>query len=308
MTVLAVTPPTPPNANAERAMFVWVGTAGGSSDPLASDAKMQSLLNFCSTNGVNLLFLDIWGYLGGGNWSTAHYQSVQKFIHFAHASGILVYALAGNTDWAHNQQWVMANITRRIAEYQAIANASSTTNINGSFDGVMLDVEYWTVPGYTDTEVLGLIDLVKAMKRMLNIPVGCFLSQWQADPASAALTCTYAGDTALEGLLIMRNVDCVAVGCYSNNGGGTTGTTQIAMFQKWFDDAAVPGAGRNTGAWCCSITDSGQPAGTSYSGETKATMEANHTAISGAFCAAPNTNAVFRGQCVQAYTSYSAMS
>jgi hypothetical protein len=303
MAVSAVTPPTPPNVNAERAMFVWVGTPGNSNDPLSTDARMQSLLNFCAANGVNLLFLDMWGYLGGGNWTTARYQAVQKFIHYAHASGILVYALAGNTDWAHNQQWVMANITRRIAEYQAIADASSTTNISGAFDGVMLDVEYWVTPSYTETEVIGLIDLIKSMKRMLNIPVGCFLSQWQADPASDALTCTYAGDTALEGLLIMRNVDCVAVGCYSNNS-----TTQISMFQKWFDDAAVPGDDRNTGAWCCSITDSGQPAGTSYSGGTKATMETNHATISAAFCAAPNTNAVFRGQCVQAYTSYSAMS
>lgn len=308
MSVSAVTPPTPQNNNMDRAMFVWCGAAGSSGDPLATDAKIQSLLNFCSANGVNVLFLDIWGYLGGANWSTVHYQTVQKFIHYAHASGILVHALCGNTDWPHNQQWVMTNITRRIAEYNALASSSSATYIDSGFDGVMLDVEYWTVTGYTATEVIGLIDMVKAMKAVLNMPIGCFLAQWQADGASAALTVTYNGDTGLEGLVIAHHVDFVAVACYSNNGGGTNGAAQISMFQNWFNDLAQTGVDRNTGAWCCSITDSGQPAGTSYSGETKATMEQNHTAISTQFTATPNTNAVFRGQAIQAYASYSGMS
>lgn len=308
MAVNAVSPPTPPNGDLERAMFVWVGTPGSAGDPLSTDAKMQSLLNFCSTNGVNVLFLDIWNYLGGANWTTARYQSMQKFIHYAHASAIQVWALAGNTDWGKNQQWVMTNVVRRLAQYQALANSSSTTNIGAAFDGVMLDCEYWTLPGYDATDVVGLVDLMKSMRRTLNIPVGCFTSQWQADPASAALTVTYDGDTALEGLILARNADAVAVACYSNNGGGSSGSTQIAMFQAWFDDEAVPAANKNRGAWCCSITDSGQPAGTSYWGGTKALMEQNHTAISNAFTGAPNTNAVFRGQAVQAYASYASMS
>lgn len=308
MTVTAVTPPTPPNSNLDRSMFVWCGTAGSAGDPLSTDAKIQSLLNFCASNGINLLYLDIWGYLGGGNWSTAHMQTVQKFVHYAHASGIQVWALAGNTDWQHNQQWVMNNIVRHLVQYQALSNSSSTTNIDASFDGVMLDVEYWTVPGYTSAEVVGLIDLVKATKRVLNMPVGCCMSQWQADSTSAALTVTYDGDTALEGLIVSRNVDAVAVMCYSNNAAGTDGATQIAMLQNWFNDASVTGSDRNHGLWCVSLTMTGQPAGQSYSGETKAKMEQNHTAISTAFTATPNTNACFRGQGVQDYASYSGMS
>lgn len=309
MTVNAVTPPTPPNSNLDRAMFVWVGTAGSSGDPLHTDAAMQSLLNFCSSNGPNVLFLDIWGYLGGGNWTTAHYQTVQKFVHYCHASGIRVWALAGNTDWAHNQQWVMANIVQRIAEYEAVAgNPSSTAYTESHFDGVMLDVEYWTVTGYTATEPVGLIDLVLAMKRILNLPVGVFLTQWLSSTASGALSITYNGDTGPEGLVIMHHVDAVAVACYSNNNGGTTGSTQISMLQPWFNDASAIGAGKNCGMWCTSLTDSGQPAGESYSGETKATMEQNHTAISGSFTASPNTNACFRGQAIEQYSSYSTMS
>jgi hypothetical protein len=146
------------------------------------------------------------------------------------------------------------------------------------------------------------------MKRVLNLPVGCCMSQWQADPASAALTVTYNGDSDLEGHIVARNVDAVAVMCYSNNNAGTDGAVQIAMFQHWFDDASLAGADRNNGLWCCSLTMTGQPAGQSYAGETKAKMEQNHTAISAAFTAAPNTNAAFRGQGIQDYASYSGMS
>src|SRR5271166_6687532 len=66
MTVSAVTIPTPPNNNLDRAMFVWLGTAGSSQDSLSSATNMQNLLNWCSSKGANLLFLGMWGYLGSG--------------------------------------------------------------------------------------------------------------------------------------------------------------------------------------------------------------------------------------------------
>lgn len=305
MSVSAVTPPTPPNSNLDRAMFTWVGTAGSSGDPLSSDSKMQSLLNWCSSNGVNLLFLDMYGYLGGGNWTTAHYQTVQKFIHYAHASGIAVWGLAGNTNWGQDQQWVLGNIVRPFMQYQALADSASSTYIDGAFDGFMLDVEYWTVQGYTSADPIGLCDLVTAMKRIMNVPVGCFLTQWLA--TSSGLSITYNGNSNYEGLVILDVVDVVAVACYSNNSGGTTGSTQISMLQPWFNEGSSTGVAKNRGMWCTSLTDSGQPTGESYSGESKATMESNHTAISSNFTASPNTNASFRGQAIEDYASYSQM-
>jgi hypothetical protein len=262
---------------------------------------MQSLLNFCSSKGVNVLFLDIWGYLGGGNWSTAHFQSVQKFLHYAHASGIRVMALAGNTDWGVNQQWVARNIVRNLAQYQALADSASSTMDGASFDGVMLDCEYWT-GAYSATDVIGLCDLMQSMRTVLNLPVGCFTTQWLADSASAAITVTYKGVTQLEGLHLMDNSDFLAVGCYSNNS-----TTQIGMFQNWFDYAAQPG--RNFGLWCGSETLSGLGSLSYWTGApgALATLDAANTAISNAYTAAPNTNAVFRGQSIHAYSSYSSM-
>jgi hypothetical protein len=286
-------------------MFVWCDSAGSSGDPLSTDLKQQSLLNFCSAKGINVLFLDIWGYLGGGNWTLAHAETMQRFIHYAHASGIRVMALAGNTDWGVNQQWVMGNILRNLAQYQSIGNVQGGTSslVYGQFDGLMFDCEYWTA-SYSSTDVVGLCDLMNASRRILNMPVGCFTTQWLADSASAAISVTYNGVTQLEGLHLMDHSDFVVVGCYSNNS-----TTQTAMFANWFNYASQPGSQRNFGLWCGSETLSGLGTLSYWTGSAGAlaTLNTSLTAISSAYVAAPNTNASFRGNSVHAYSSYSQM-
>lgn len=303
MTVSAVSIPVPPNSNMDRSMFVWCGAAGSAGDPLATDLKTQALLNFCSTKGVNVLFLDIWGYLGGGNWTNPRFQSMQKFIHFAHASGIRVMALAGNTDWGVNQQWVARNIVRNLAQYQIMQDSASPTLDGAGFDGVMLDCEYWTGT-YSEVDVIGLCDLMNFMRTALQLPVGCFTTQWLADPSSSAIPVTYNGVSQVEGLHLIDNSDFVAVGCYNNSS-----ATQIGMFQRWFDYASLSGAKRNFGLWCGSETLQGFGSLSYWTGSAGAltAMEAAHTAVSSSFTAAPNTNASFRGQAVHAYSSYSQM-
>jgi hypothetical protein len=300
MTVSAVTIPTPPNGDMDRAMFVWVPQVGGATDPMGSDANMNSLLSFCSSNGVNVLFLDIWVYLGGGNFSTTHAQTFQKFIHFAHASGIRVLALTGNSDWGHNQQWVMTNIVKNLAQYQAYC-ASNSTNTEGYFDGVILDAEYWTVSGYTSVEPAGMCDLMRAMRSVLNIPVGFAPTQWLADGTSAALSFAYNGVTQLEGLHLMDNADFCVVQDYYNNS-----TQQISQFDNWYNYAKT--SGKNLGLYCTSLTDSGFGTASYWTGAAgaKATMETNHTTISNNYTAA-GTDASFRGQAIEQYASYKSM-
>jgi len=304
MTVSAVSIPSPPNGNESYSMFVWVPQVGGSSDPMSSDTNMQNLLNFCSTNGINVLYLDIWVYLGGSNFSTSHAQVFQKFIHYAHASGIRVYALAGNNDWGQNQQWVFGNIVKNIAQYNAYC-VNNSTNTFGSFDGVVLDAEYWTQSGgYTSTDVVGMCDLIKAMKTALNLPVGFCPAVWLADPTSAALTVTYDGYTGLEGQALMTVADFCCVQTYYNNS-----TTQISTFQNWFNFASQTGLGYNFGLYCVSLTDNGFGSQSYWTGVAgaKATLTAAQTAISNAFTGSPNTNAAFRGNCVEQYFSYKQM-
>lgn len=296
-------PPSPQNSNMDRAMFVWIPQVGGANDPLASDASQNALLGFCGANGVNVIFLDIWRYLGGGNWSAANQSVMKKFCAVAHASGIRVMALAGNSDWGQNQQWVMRNIIKPIEQFNSMGEMVSTTYEGGWFDGLMFDVEYWTVPGYTAADPQGLCDLMIAARRFLNIPVGCFATQWLADGASAALSFSWNGGVSqLEGLNLMEAADFVCVGCYNNNS-----ATQIGMLSHWFSYASQ--SGKNFGLWCGSETGQGLGAQSYWTGAAgaKATMETAHTAISAAYMVAPNTNASFRGQSIDAYASYSLM-
>lgn len=302
MTVnVLASPPSPQNSNMDRAMFVWVGTVGSANDPLSTDAKQNTLLSFCSTNGVNVIFLDIWTYIGGANWSAANRDTLKKFVSVANASGIRVLALTGNSDWGHNLQWVGKNIVKRISEFNTMGRALVSTSYEGArFDGVMFDVEYWTVGGYSSqAELPGLLDLMKSTRQALSVPVGCFSTQWLVSSGSAQ-SVTYGGVTQYEGYHMMDVADHIALACYSNNGGGTSGSTQIGMMQAWMDYAT--GSVGKAGLWCGSEIASGS---LGYAGETKATMESNHTAISNQFAVTGSLS--FRGQCVDPYADYSKM-
>lgn len=299
MTVNALSsPPSPQNSNMDRAMFVWVGTVGSANDPLSTDAKQNTLITFCGNNGVNVLFLDIWTYLGGGNWSAANRDTMKKFIAVCHASGIRVMALTGNSDWGHNLQWVGKNIIKRIAEFNSAGESVATTYEGAWFDGVMYDVEYWTVGGYNaQAELPGFLDLMRSTKQVLGIPVGCFSTQWLVT-SGAAQSCTYGGVTQLEGYHLMDVADHVAVACYNNSG-----STQISMMQASMDYAT--GSVGKAGLWCGSETGTGL-GNQSYNGGTKATMETQHTLVSAQFAVTGSLS--FRGQCIDAYASYSTMS
>jgi hypothetical protein len=197
----------------------------------------------------------------------------------------------------------MTNIVKNLAQYNSMANDTTTSNDGGKFDGVMLDVEYWTVGGYdAQVQVPAFCDFMASMRKVLDIPVGCFASQWQILDGSGQ-SVTYKSKTALEGVHLMDNSDFVCVACYSNNNNGTDGAVQITMFQPWYDYAKAEG--RNFGLWCGSETI-GPASGQTYYGKTKTVMEQNHTAISNAFRS--TTNAAFRGQAVHDYKNYSAMS
>lgn len=282
-------------------MFVWVGTVGSTNDPLRTDTTQNALLTFCANNGVNVLFLDVWMYLGGTNWSSSNRDTMKKFVSVANASGIRVMALAGNSDWSHNLQWVGKNIVKRIAEFNTAGRSIPNASYEGAqFDGVMYDVEYWTVAGYdSQVELPGLLDLMKTSKQVLNVPVGCFVSQWQIIPGAGQVV-TYNGVTQLEGYHVLDNTDHVAVACYSNNSGGTDGATQIAMMQPWMD--YVTNSVGKASVWCGSEVASGS---LGYAGETKSKMEQNHTAISSVFATTGSLS--FRGQCIDPYSDYAKM-
>lgn len=296
--------PVPPNSNMSRAMYVWVGSTA-LLDPIDVDADQQSLLNFCGTNGINVLFLDMWRYLGGSNWTAAKVARVKLFLDAAHRSGIKVYALAGDLGWATVQQWVMKNIVEPLMAYNAMCTKPSE-----QFDGMMLDVEYWQdETAYPPSVHLpGFCDLVKAIKQRSDgeLSVGCFSAFYLKDNTSTRAAVTYNGKSAQDGEHMMDACDFVVVGAYRDHaadGGAEVGPGQISLFQPWYDYASQEG--KNIGLYCGSETISITPAYITYHGATKATMETEHTLVSNAFKV--DANAVFMGQAVHSYDGYKVM-
>lgn len=297
--------PVPPNSNLARGMFVWVGSTPAS-DPLDTDSDQQALINFCgSTNvGCNLIYLDIWRYLGGANWTAAKVTRMKQFLDVAHRSGIRVYALCGDLGWAVNQAWVMKNIVEPIIAYNALSTKTSE-----QFDGLCLDVEYWADEAQYPpaTNLPGLCDLMNAIRTRADrkISVGCFAAFYLKDNSGTRPPVAYNGKWAQDGEHMMDAADFVIVGSYRNHAAdnGTDGPGQVTLFQPWYDYAGAQA--RNIGIFAGSETTNVAPAYITYYGMTKAQMEAQHTVISAAFQVP--ANAAFIGQAVHSYDGWKAM-
>jgi len=300
MAVNPVTPPIPQNSNVIRAMYNYLSP----DNTIDTDPHLQTLLNFCSSNGANVIFQDIYSYLGGANWTAAKLLRMQTAVNNMHLSGIKVYAYAGNTDWGKNQQWVQKNIIYPFMKYQDLASTNTRM-----FDGMHLDIEYWTDAGQSaDVACPQLCDLGRNIRKTIGLPVSCFAAFYLKDTSGTRPSFSYQGKTAQDGEFLMDNFDQVVVGAYRNhaNDNGTDGPGQISFFQPWYDYQNQ--AGKNVGVLCASECANISPAYTTYFGMTRTAMEAQHALISSAFSPSPSTNSVFLGQAIDSYSSWSAMS
>ncbi len=303
MAVTPVTPPIPQNSNLARAMYVW--------NPLSAidtDSHLQTLLNFCSANGANVIFIDFYSSLGGANWTAARLLRMQTALDNMHKSGIRVYALSGDISWPYNQQWVLKNLIQPFMKYQALATSPTMR-----FDGWSFDIEYWTDANQQASVACPQVcDFVRAVQKITGLPVGVFAAFYLKDNTGMRPSFSYQGKTAQDGEFLMDNADFVVIGAYRNHAqdNGTDGPGQISLFQPWYDYAKQ--VGKNIGLYCGSETQNQQPAYITYFGMTKAQMEAQHTLISQAFTPAGTIAApigsVFMGQAIDEYVSWSAMS
>jgi len=293
MSVNPVNAPVPPNSNYVRSMFVW-----GAINEINNDNKKQDLLDHCEDHGINVLFLDIWGAIGGSNWSTNSKNNLAEFIDAAHQSGIQVHALAGNVDWGGNHSWVAKNILQPIAKYQAMHNSSFPKSL---FDGLIFDVEYWTnETSYPpSTHLPGLLDLVDASRHRLNIPVGVFAAFYLKDDNGNRSDVSYRGKSAQDGEHMMDHCDYVVVGAYRDSA-----SAQIDLFDPWYDYAS--GSGKNHQLYCGLETINISPSYITYYGDSKSSMESEQTTVSNQFQVTGNS--VFLGAAIHNYDGHKAMS
>lgn len=286
--------PVPANSNAHRAMFAWV-TATASQDPLDTDNDQQNLLNFCGTVGCNVVYLDMWRYLGGSNWTAAKVARMKLFIDAANRSGIQVMALAGNFDYGQNHAWVMKNVVEPVIAYNLLCTKSSE-----QFDGIILDVEYWTDEvAYPPADHLpGLCDLVKAIKVRTNLRVGLFSAFYLKDSSSTRGAITYNGKSAQDGEHMMDVADFVVVGAYRD-----TASAIQDVFQPWYDYASQ--SGLNLQLVCGVETTDVSPSSITFYGQGKAAMETQLASVSGTYSVTGNSS--FVGFSVHSYDGWKAM-
>lgn len=299
MSVQTVAAPTPLNNNLARALFVWTANDGSSNDVLSTDAKIQALLDHCATYGVNVLFFGIYPYIGLSSWTGVRAQRLQLLLERCHQSGIQVHALAGDVGWGTAHKWVVENILLPLRRYQDMSTAQQR------FDGVCLDVEYWTDEGTypASTNLPGLLTLVRKFRDVLGVAVGCFTTFWLKDSTETRADVSFMGKAAQDGEHFMDYCDYVVVGCYYENSTG-----QIDRFQPWYDyakDTVQPG--RNVGLYCGSECQDGlSPETLSYWEEGRAAMETAHASVSSQFYV--NADSVFLGQAIHDYEHHASMS
>lgn len=293
------TPPNPPNSDAHRAMFFWSGSPT-SADPLDTDTEVNSLITFCGTVGCDYLFLDIWRYLGGTNWTATKVNRMKVVLDGLKRSGIRVLALCGDLGWGTNQAWVMDNIVSAVEHYNAM-----TTKTSEQFDGLMLDVEYWsdenTYPASTNCP--GLCELVRAIKnRNPDMIVGLFAAFGLAAADRPAIT--YNGKTQADGFHFMDVADIIVVGDYRNTAADNGSQIGIISCHVPWDDYATE-EGREFQLFVGVETINIQPSYITFYGMGKAAMETQLTLVSNQF--KDTTHSSYMGACVHSYTGWSAM-
>jgi len=313
MTVTAVTPPVPANGDIERCMTAWSGTS-----PITGDTACQNVLNFCSSQNVNLVFLDMWGYLGGSNYSTTNVGYVQKFCQYAHLSGIRVMALAGKSDWGKSSiyTWVLQNILQKLQKYQ-----SACVEPYQMFDGIAFDVEYWTdSQQQASVACPGLCDLMNTTRQILHMPggadfkVGCFASFFLKDAGGTGSRATFSfqGKTAQDGEFLMDNSDFVVVMDYRNHAAdnGTDGPGIDTLHAPWNTYATgsfvgAPAIAAKAKLYVGVETINVSPAYTTFYGMAKSAMETELTTVSGTYRVSGGR--AYYGACVDSYDGWKAM-
>lgn len=284
----------PPLVTATRAMFAWLAP----DDPLDTDEHQDALLAFCATNDVTTLFLDMYLYLGSSNYSAPHVARMQRFIGLAHAQGLAVHALAGNTDyWDPTvQPWVMTNIVGNIATY----NAAST--VSERFDGLIYDVAYWSVPVDQAAACQGLCDLVDSSRVALVLPVGVFAPFFLKDNTATRPLILVNGTLAQDGVHLMDTADYVTVGCSRDTAAfnvpdGVDGI--IGVFTPWTDYAVT--VARDL--WANVETTATAPPYTTFFGESAAAMSAQLALVDTGFLSV----AEYLGSSVHSYDGWRVM-
>lgn len=121
--------PTPDGDNI-RAIWLYSGTIFNTAP------TSQDVLDFCAREGINRIYCGAYGIWALG--TSGQKDNLRTFVAVAHASGIRVEALCGDTAWQNNP----ALVRTRIDQILALHNATPGTT-EDDFDAIHFDCEFW---------------------------------------------------------------------------------------------------------------------------------------------------------------------
>lgn len=125
-----VDPWPPPDGDDVRAIWLYPGALFDTAE------ASQAALDFCAREGVNRIYCSGYSIWALGNETQKSH--LRAFTSTAHASGIRVEALCGDTNWQNNP----ATVRTRIDQILALQNATPG-DPQDDFDAVHFDCEFW---------------------------------------------------------------------------------------------------------------------------------------------------------------------
>lgn len=199
----------PARAGTETVHGLWVWDFY---EALSTPEQRERLLNVAGNNGINLLFI------GTNQTLPRHPSDYEALIRNAHQAGIRVFALAGKSDWAleQNHRHVLAHV-QQVMDY----------NLNypsAPFDGIQLDIEPYTLPDFSaNTERISrqLLQVLKASSELAaesnaGLELNAAIPFWYAS-GEKPVVLDYGGERKPLSHHVLDLVDTVSIMAYRNN-------------------------------------------------------------------------------------------
>lgn len=214
-------------ATAPLAMWVW-----NTSELLESSENTRRLFEFCARQNISDIYLAIELERSGGDglFTIASPQGYHTFLERAHQKGLRVEALAGDPEWAVDE-----NHRQALAAVRAVVGFNRVAPQGARFDGIHLDVEPYVLAGFADrvyqkqllTQFLEMIAQCAALARSEgHLAVSCDVPWWfyPADSEGRkALTVTFGGTAETVGEHLTDLLASVTIMDYHNEADGAGG-------------------------------------------------------------------------------------
>ncbi len=242
---------------APRSMWVW-------------EQPSPEIVDFAVERGIDVLYLN-----AAPGFSSQ--QGFSEFIALANTSGIEVWALAGDPQWAIDSSPMLA-WADEVAAF-------------GQFVGLSIDVEPWALSGWSSSKdrrkiIRSYLAGLDAVSNRNALPVNAAVPFWFDDRA-------YGKRTKLIDE-VMRRVDAVSVLAYRDTASGPDGIIELTSYE------VQRGAELGVDVVIAVETDAVAPDKVTFAEEGVAAMEAELALVEAAYAGSPG----FAGLAIHHYGSY----